>query len=164
MSKNGAARIDVPREAPARAPLVLASLIIVAAVANLNLSVANVALPAIGKAFDSSQTALNMVAVGYSLGLAASVLYLGAVGDHHGRSRQPGGLSSVSPARLQPAWTARATAPRALACAAPRLRRVRSGGIAGEKGDHCHSIEWILVFRCGARRADRPRPSHEQQH
>ncbi|MFD9374215.1 MFS transporter [Streptomyces sp. NPDC059999] len=85
MSKNGAPRIDVPREAPARAPLVLASLIIVAAVANLNLSVANVALPAIGKAFDSSQTALNMVAVGYSLGLAASVLYLGAVGDRHGR-------------------------------------------------------------------------------
>ncbi|MET9609879.1 MFS transporter [Streptomyces sp. NPDC006512] len=85
MSKNGAPRTDVPREAPARAPLVLASLITVAAVANLNLSVANVALPAIGKAFDSSQTALNMVAVGYSLGLAASVLYLGAIGDRHGR-------------------------------------------------------------------------------
>ncbi|THA78682.1 MFS transporter [Streptomyces sp. A0592] len=85
MSKSGAPRIDVPHEAPARAPLVLASLIIVAAVANLNLSVANVALPAIGKAFDSSQTALNLIAVGYSLGLAASVLYLGAVGDRHGR-------------------------------------------------------------------------------
>ena len=37
MSQNGAPRIDVPREAPARASLVLASLIIVAAVANLNL-------------------------------------------------------------------------------------------------------------------------------
>ncbi|WP_405575375.1 MFS transporter [Streptomyces sp. NBC_01167] len=85
MSKSGAPRIDVPREAPARASLVLASLIIVAAVANLNLSVANVALPAIGKAYDSSQTALNLIAVGYSLGLAASVLYLGAVGDRHGR-------------------------------------------------------------------------------
>ncbi|MCX5232156.1 MFS transporter [Streptomyces sp. NBC_00233] len=85
MSQNGAPRIDVPREAPARASLVLASLIIVAAVANLNVSVANVALPAIGKAFDSSQTALNLIAVGYSLGLAASVLCLGAVGDRHGR-------------------------------------------------------------------------------
>lgn len=85
MSKSGAPRIDVSPASPARAPLVLASLITVAAVANLNLSVANVALPAIGKAFDSSQTALNMVAVGYSLGLAASVLYLGAVGDRHGR-------------------------------------------------------------------------------
>ncbi|KAE8764220.1 MFS transporter [Georgenia thermotolerans] len=71
--------------APARAPLVLATLIVVAAVANLNLSVANVALPTIGKAFDSSQTALNLIAVGFSLGLAASVLYLGAVGDRYGR-------------------------------------------------------------------------------
>ena len=33
------------------------ALILVAAVANLNLSVANVALPSIGRAFDSSQTA-----------------------------------------------------------------------------------------------------------
>ena len=52
-----------------------------AAVANLNLSVANVALPTIGRAFNASQTSLNLVAVGYSLGLAASVLWLGALGD-----------------------------------------------------------------------------------
>src|SRR5438067_6777665 len=71
--------------APARAGLVLGALILVAAVANLNLAVANVALPDIGKAFDSSQTALDLVAVGYSLGLAASVLYLGALGDRYGR-------------------------------------------------------------------------------
>jgi len=64
---------------------VLASLILVAAVANLNLAVANVALPDIGKAFDAGQTSLNLVAVGYSLGLAGSVLYLGAVGDRYGR-------------------------------------------------------------------------------
>jgi MFS family permease len=64
---------------------VLAALILAAAVANLNLSVANVALPSIGDAFDASQTQLNMVAVSYSLGLAASVLYLGALGDRHGR-------------------------------------------------------------------------------
>ncbi|MCG2623821.1 MFS transporter [Arthrobacter sp. I2-34] len=82
---RGEAQGDVLREAPARAPLVLASLIIVAGVANLNLSVANVALPSIGKAFDSSQTTLNLIAVGYSLGLAASVLYFGAVGDRYGR-------------------------------------------------------------------------------
>ena len=63
----------------------LAALILVAAVANLNLAVANVALPDIGKAFDAGQTALNLVAIGYSLGLAASVLYLGAVGDRYGR-------------------------------------------------------------------------------
>jgi MFS transporter, DHA2 family, multidrug resistance protein len=76
---------DAPSEAPERAGLVLCALILGAAVANLNLAVANVALPSIGKAFDSSQTSLNMVAVGYSLGLAASVLYLGAVGDRYGR-------------------------------------------------------------------------------
>jgi MFS transporter, DHA2 family, multidrug resistance protein len=70
---------------PARAGLVLASLIAVAAVANLGLAVANVALPSIGDHFDASQTALNLIAVGYSLGLAASVLYLGAVGDRYGR-------------------------------------------------------------------------------
>ena len=70
---------------PDRAGLVLVTLILVAAVANLNLSVANVALPSIGQAFDSSQVMLNLIAVGYSLGLAASVLYLGALGDRYGR-------------------------------------------------------------------------------
>jgi DHA2 family multidrug resistance protein-like MFS transporter len=76
---------DAAAQAPARAGLVLVALILVAGVANLNLSVANVALPDIGKHFDSSQTTLDLIAVGYSLGLAASVLYLGAVGDHYGR-------------------------------------------------------------------------------
>jgi MFS transporter, DHA2 family, multidrug resistance protein len=70
---------------PERAGLVLAALILVAAVANLNLAVANVALPDIGKAFGSGQTTLNLIAVGYSLGLATSVLYLGALGDRYGR-------------------------------------------------------------------------------
>ena len=70
---------------PEHARAVLLALILVAAVANLNLAVANVALPSIGAAFDSSQTALDLIAVGYSLGLAASVLYLGALGDRHGR-------------------------------------------------------------------------------
>ena len=70
---------------PKRAGLVLGALILVAAVANLNLAVANVALPDIGKAFDASQTTLDLVAVGYSLGLATSVLYLGALGDRYGR-------------------------------------------------------------------------------
>jgi MFS transporter, DHA2 family, multidrug resistance protein len=72
-------------DAPTRAGLVLAALIIVAGVANLNLSVANVALPDIGKHFDSSQTTLDLIAVGYSLGLACSVLWLGALGDRYGR-------------------------------------------------------------------------------
>src|SRR3990172_4998137 len=71
--------------APERQGLVLLALILVAAVANLNLAVANVALPDIGKDFDAGQTGLDLVAVGYSLGLAASVLWLGALGDRYGR-------------------------------------------------------------------------------
>src|SRR5215203_1129500 len=70
---------------PERPGLILTALIVVAGVANLNLSVANVALPDIGKHFDSSQTTLDLVAVGYSLGLACSVLWLGALGDRYGR-------------------------------------------------------------------------------
>ncbi len=74
-----------PSSTPARAGWVLGALIVVAAVANLGLAVANVALPSIGKHFDASQVSLNLVAVGYSLGLAASVLYFGALGDRYGR-------------------------------------------------------------------------------
>jgi MFS transporter, DHA2 family, multidrug resistance protein len=74
-----------PTTAPARAGLVLAALILAAAIANLNLAVANVALPTIGEEFNASQTQLNLIAVAYSLGLAASVLYLGALGDRYGR-------------------------------------------------------------------------------
>jgi EmrB/QacA subfamily drug resistance transporter len=87
---DATATAPVPASSPSsppRAKLVLAALIAVAAVANLNLAVANVALPDIGKAFDASQTGLDLVAVGYSLGLAASVLYLGALGDAHGRKQ-----------------------------------------------------------------------------
>ncbi len=76
---------SVGRSKPARAGLVLATLIGVAGVANLNLAVANVALPDIGKHFDAGQTMVDLIAVGYSLGLAASVLYLGAIGDRYGR-------------------------------------------------------------------------------
>jgi len=73
--------------APQQAGLVLATLIIVAAVANLPLAMANVALPTIGAYFDASQVQLNLVAVGYSLGLACSVLWLGALGDRYGRKQ-----------------------------------------------------------------------------
>ena len=82
---TGAAPARAADQAPERAQLVLLALIVVAGVANLNLSVANVALPDIGEAFDSSQTTLNLIAVGYSLGLAASVLWFGALGDRYGR-------------------------------------------------------------------------------
>jgi DHA2 family multidrug resistance protein-like MFS transporter len=91
--------------APARGPLVLGALILVATVANLNLSVANVALPEIGDHFDASQTGLDIVAVGYSLGLAASVLWLGALGDRYGRKRMLLlGTALAVPASIAAAW------------------------------------------------------------
>jgi EmrB/QacA subfamily drug resistance transporter len=91
--------------APERGQLVLLALILVAAVANLNLAVANVALPDIGKAFDASQSELNFVAIGYSLGLAASVLWLGALGDRYGRKMMLIlGVSLSVPACLVAAW------------------------------------------------------------
>ncbi len=101
---SGNAGLEAPG-APNRAPLVLLALILVAAVANLNLAVANVALPEIGQHFDSSQTVLDLVAVGYSLGLAASVLWLGALGDRYGRkSMLILGVSVSIPACLLAAW------------------------------------------------------------
>lgn len=91
--------------APPRQGSILALLIVVAAVANLPLAVANVALPSIGVAFGASQTELNLVAVCYSLGLAMSVLWLGAVGDRYGRKQLllAGTLLSL-PACLAAAW------------------------------------------------------------
>jgi MFS transporter, DHA2 family, multidrug resistance protein len=100
-----AGRAPVAGTAPARAGLVLGSLILVAAVANLNLAVANVALPSIAQAFDSSQTTLDLIAVGYSLGLAASVLYFGAIGDRYGRKLMLIlGMALSIPACLLAAW------------------------------------------------------------
>ena len=109
--------------APRRAPLVLAALILAAAVANLNLAVANVALPTIGRAFDASQAELNLIAVGYSLGLAASVLYLGAIGDRFGRKQ----MLLVGSALSIPLSFAAAYAPNAPFLIVARIL----GGVAG---------------------------------
>jgi DHA2 family multidrug resistance protein-like MFS transporter len=90
---------------PPSSNLVLSALILVAAVANLNLAVANVALPDIGAAFQSSQTTLNLIAVGYSLGLACSVLYFGALGDRYGRKAMLLiGTALAIPMSLLAAW------------------------------------------------------------
>ena len=112
--------------APARAELVLVALILVAAVANLNLAVANVALPSIGEAFDASQTELDLIAVGYSLGLAASVLYFGAIGDRYGRKL----LLIVGTALAIPASCLAAWAPDAGVLIAARIIGGLSAGMA----------------------------------
>ena len=104
-SGQPAAAAEEASTAPDRQGIVLAVLIMVAAVANLPLAAANVALPSIGEHFDASQTQLNLVAVSYSLGLAVSVLWLGAVGDRYGRKQMllVGVLISL-PACLVMAW------------------------------------------------------------
>ena len=140
------------------ARLVLISLILVAAVANLNLSVANVALPDIGESFDSSQTTLNLIAVGYSLGLAASVLWLGALGDRYGRKLMIVlGMGLSVPASI---WSRlRAVGHRALR--RPRRRRALGRhGLPDDARAHHGAVVWPWAHEVdralvGARRRDR---------
>ena len=86
--------------------LVLATLILGASVANLNMSVANVALPTIDRALGATQTQLDLVAIGFTLGLATSVLYLGALADRYGRKLMLLlGLALSIPAAALAAWS-----------------------------------------------------------
>lgn len=81
-------QIKVPAvmsDKPAHAGIILTTLILGAITVNLNMSIANLALPSIGRELDASQVSLTMVASTFTLGLAATVLYLGAVGDRYGR-------------------------------------------------------------------------------
>ena len=87
--------------APANAQRVLITLVIVAAVANLPLAMANVGLPSIGKYFNVLQVQLNPITVADSLGLACSVLWLGALDDRYGRKQMAIiGVSLAIPAAL----------------------------------------------------------------
>jgi MFS transporter, DHA2 family, multidrug resistance protein len=118
MSAAGAARGPAsPRrvrptaaESPPRAGAILTVLILGAVVANVNLAIANVALPSIGAALHTSQAELNLVAVGFTLGLASSVLYLGALADRYGRkpAMMLGAALSI-PTSLLAAWAPNAT-------------------------------------------------------
>ncbi len=70
---------------PPRSTWVLFALVTGAIVANINLSIANVALPTIGADLGADQDQLSIIADAFALGLASTVLYLGAVGDRYGR-------------------------------------------------------------------------------
>ncbi len=112
---------DAAQDAP-----VLATLILAAAVASLNLSIANVALPTIGRVFNAPQTALDLVAVGYMLGLAASVLWLGPRGYPYERKVMlQAGTALAVPASLLAAF-----APSVQALILARLLGGLAGGLA----------------------------------
>src|SRR5947208_991390 len=108
MSASREASAASAAPAPVRARMVLASLIIVATVANLNLAVANVALPDIGRAFNASQTELDLVAVGLGLpdhppagrgGIPAGPRLRAGPCQRDHRSRRQPRRSSVGPGR-----------------------------------------------------------------
>lgn len=63
----------------------LLALVTGAIVANINLSIANVALPTIGDDLGATQDQLTQIANAFALGLASTVLYLGSIGDRYGR-------------------------------------------------------------------------------
>jgi EmrB/QacA subfamily drug resistance transporter len=90
---------------PPRSGLILGVLILGAVVANINLGIANVALPSIGAGLKTTQAQLNLVALGFTLGLAASVLYLGALADRYGRKlAMLAGATLSIPAACLAAW------------------------------------------------------------
>ncbi len=83
----------------------LAALILGAVAANMNLGIANVALPSISRELGATQGQLTAVANAFTLGLACSVLYFGAIGDRYGRKLMlllGAGLSI--PTALMSAW------------------------------------------------------------
>ncbi len=65
----------------------LGVLILGAIVANINTSLSNVALPDIGKALNASNQQLTLITDAYQIAIASTVMYLGALGDRHGRKR-----------------------------------------------------------------------------
>ena len=104
------------------------------------LAMANVALRSIGAYFDASQTQLNLVAVGYSLGLACSVLWLGALGDRYGRK-----MMMVTGVVLAiPATLLAANAPTINVLIVARdLRWIRSrNGVSYLSRHDCGAVDW----------------------
>ena len=90
---------------PPRSAFVLLALVTGAIVANINLSIANVALPTIGHDLSASQDQLTGIANAFALGLASTVLYLGTIGDRYGRKLlfTLGGILTI-PTSLFASW------------------------------------------------------------
>jgi len=92
---------------------VLLALVTGAIVSNINLSVANVALPTIGADLGATQDQLTTIGDAFALGLASTVLYLGSIGDRYGRKLLfVLGASLTIPTSLMAAWS---TSPQMLA-------------------------------------------------
>jgi EmrB/QacA subfamily drug resistance transporter len=81
---------DVANELVLRSPrgrIALAATVGASAMASLDATVVNVALPHIGSDLEADVTALQWVLTGYLLGLASFILLAGALGDRLGRRR-----------------------------------------------------------------------------
>jgi MFS transporter, DHA2 family, multidrug resistance protein len=74
-----------PADKPPKSAFVLLALVTGAIVSNISLSIANVALPSIGRDLSASQAELTQIANAFALGLASTVLYFGALADRYGR-------------------------------------------------------------------------------
>jgi DHA2 family multidrug resistance protein-like MFS transporter len=91
---------------PPRSSLVLLALVTGAIVSNINLSIANVALPTIGADLDATQDQLTSIANAFALGLASTVLYLGTIGDRYGRKLLfVAGCVLTFPTSMMAAWS-----------------------------------------------------------
>src|SRR5918912_1814102 len=72
---------------PASAPWVLAATIIGSAMAFIDGTVVNVALPQIQRSLEATAVDAQWIVEAYSLMLAALILVGGSLGDHYGRKR-----------------------------------------------------------------------------
>ena len=70
---------------PSKSSFVLLALVTGAIVSNISLSIANVALPSIGRDLNATQGDLTSIANAFALALASTVLYFGALADRFGR-------------------------------------------------------------------------------
>jgi EmrB/QacA subfamily drug resistance transporter len=75
------------RYASAKGRWVLLATVLGSAMASIDSTVVGIALPAIGKDFHASLSALQWVVTAYALTLAGLLLFSGALGDRYGRKR-----------------------------------------------------------------------------